>query len=344
MCGGHHRLGGPGATDQTVGWGGLLALAECSRQVAERSWIAAGGGRSALRTMVAETLRCRAVCIHVGICDALAVVGVLDVALVARHAISIRRTARPVLANQSRGWWRTACVVGVPAAVECVRRIHPRQYAGQTVQRGVSRERRASHHHRPRWKLHRLERRAVLECSHPDGSQLLGEVDADEPRAAERLGADAHDSVGNGDVTQGRASRERRRRDGLERAAVSEYSSSEGCAASESRLANGLRLKIFKFKVEICVSVGGTFTDGGMDTFNTLTLKENASSPIVVIVDPTITVFMFGQLLNASLSKIVEPNVAGTANILIAVLQEPDKQSEQDILLSSIASFRILCL
>lgn len=190
--------------------------------------------------MVAETLGCAAVRIHVAICDALAVVGVLDVALVPRHAIAIGGAARAELADQSGGWWRTTRVVGVPAPVECVRRIHPRQYAGQTVQRGVSRERRASHHQRPGWKLHRLERRAVLERAHSDGSQLLGQVHADEPGAAERLGSDADDSVGNGDVSEGRASREGRRSDGLERAVVSENNRSEGCAASISRAANGL--------------------------------------------------------------------------------------------------------
>ena len=118
------------------------------------------------------------------------------------------------------------------------------------MQRNVSRERRASHHHRPGWKLNRLERRAVLEGPYSDGSQLFGQVDADQPRAAERFCADSYDSVGNGDVSQGRASREGRRSDGLERATVSEKDRSEGCAASKSRVANGLRLNIIIYKVK----------------------------------------------------------------------------------------------
>ena len=87
-----------------------------------------------------------------------------------------------------------------------------------------------------------------------------------------------------------------------------------------------------------------TFTDDEMDTFNILILSENASSPMVVTVDPTTTVFMLGQLWKAPLSIELEPVVVGTANISIAVLQAPDEQSEQDILLSNVASFRAVCL
>lgn len=65
---------------------------------------------------------------------------------------------------------------------------------------------------------------------------------------------------------------------------------------------------------------------------------------MVVTAAPTMTVFRFGQLLKAPLSIMLEPVVVGTANISIAVLQAPDEQSEQDILLSNVASFRTLCL
>jgi hypothetical protein len=87
-----------------------------------------------------------------------------------------------------------------------------------------------------------------------------------------------------------------------------------------------------------------TFADEEMLTFHKFTLSENASSPMVVTVDPIMTVLMFGQPLKAPDSIEVEPNVFGTAYISTALWQETNKQSEQDILPSGKVPFRVMCL
>ena len=86
-----------------------------------------------------------------------------------------------------------------------------------------------------------------------------------------------------------------------------------------------------------------TFVDEEILTFHKFTLSENASSPMVVTVDPIMTVLMFGQPLKAPDSIEVEPNVFGTAYISTALWQETDKQSEQDILASCGVSLCALC-